>query len=268
MESDDDVYRLLPLHQACVQGNTRVVNTLLGLGYNPNEKDGVYGKTPLHLLACVSQLSRTGEIINDNILLCLDLLLQHGADPSIVCNKMKTALHYACMFANYEFLMRLLNHGNVTDFIDMKDEDDETALIKLAFRTGPDIRFDYGFGFEDIAEKMIILGANVNYRNRYGSTAIMGACTKGDKALIRVLLDNGANINMSMEDGVTPLHLFCGSDFRGKRLPLIRFLIQQGANIDAIDTYGNTPLAYFRGPDRKAVDAFLKDWNQIHKVRK
>lgn len=46
---------------------------------------------------------------------------------------------------------------------------------------------------------------NVNAKNKYGSTAIMGACTIGNEDVVKILIANGANVNVTNQYGLTPL---------------------------------------------------------------
>ena len=59
-------------------------------------------------------------------------------------------------------------------------------------------------------------------------------------ALVRALVDGGANVNVSDVSGNTPLLLAAS---RGQR-DVVRYLIEHGANVDAKDKDGNTPLSY------------------------
>jgi hypothetical protein len=64
---------------------------------------------------------------------------------------------------------------------------------------------------------------------------VIGAISHGDKAAVIKMLDNGADIRMTDEDGDSALHIV--SD-----VSLALLLINKGADIDATNTYGNTPL--------------------------
>jgi len=51
-------------------------------------------------------------------------------------------------------------------------------------------------------------GANVNAGDKYdGSTALMDAAGSGHQEVVRVLLDNGANVNAKREYGATALKI-------------------------------------------------------------
>jgi hypothetical protein len=58
-------------------------------------------------------------------------------------------------------------------------------------------------------------------------------------ALVKALVDSGANVNVSDVSGATPLILAAS---RGQR-DVVRYLVEQGANVNARDKAGNTPLS-------------------------
>lgn len=59
-------------------------------------------------------------------------------------------------------------------------------------------------------------------------------------ALVKALVEGGANVNISDILGAPPLLLAAS---RGQR-DVVRYLMERGANIDAKDKNGNTPLSY------------------------
>lgn len=46
---------------------------------------------------------------------------------------------------------------------------------------------------------------DVNAKNSYGSTAIMGACSVGSEIIVKMLIEKGADINVFNEYGLNPL---------------------------------------------------------------
>ncbi|MBC8244542.1 MAG: ankyrin repeat domain-containing protein [Verrucomicrobia bacterium] len=64
---------------------------------------------------------------------------------------------------------------------------------------------------------------------------IIGAISYSDKAAVLKMLDNGADIRMTDEDGDTAMHVVSE-----KSLALL--LINKGADINTTNIYGNTPL--------------------------
>ena len=55
---------------------------------------------------------------------------------------------------------------------------------------------------------------------------------------IRLLLENGADIEVENADGLRPIHWAV----RTGSVELVELLIQHGANVDAADVFGNRPL--------------------------
>jgi len=78
----------------------------------------------------------------------------------------------------------------------------------------------------------------VNARFRYGETALHGASGRGHLAIVKVLLDAGANIDSRDDDEGTPLHNACCNN----HLAVVRELIRRGADIYAKDIPGDTPF--------------------------
>lgn len=80
-------------------------------------------------------------------------------------------------------------------------------------------------------------GARVNIRNRDGSTLLEYAVSTGDKNLVELIVDRGADLNATTR-GFTPL---MSAAWNG-RVEIMRILIKSGADINARDDYGRTPL--------------------------
>lgn len=59
--------------------------------------------------------------------------------------------------------------------------------------------------FYDIVEYLIKVGANVNAKNSYQSTALFWAAMKEDLRIVKLLLENGANPNFANYRMITPL---------------------------------------------------------------
>ena len=54
---------------------------------------------------------------------------------------------------------------------------------------------------------MVNKGADVNVKDTYGQTPLHLAASKGQIKVIRCLIENGANVNVTQETtGSTPLH--------------------------------------------------------------
>ncbi|CAJ1085987.1 ankyrin repeat domain-containing protein 53 [Xyrichtys novacula] len=73
-------------------------------------------------------------------------------------------------------------------------------------------------------------------------------------ACVRYLLEHGADVNVSTDSGVTPLHLAASTDL----LDCVEILVQAGADVSARDSMGFTPLDFARIWCCRAVARYLK----------
>ena len=65
---------------------------------------------------------------------------------------------------------------------------------------------------------------------------------RGNLAAVKKFLDQGGNVNLQDEPGMTPLHHAVNDDWKGSHLKMIKLLIDRGANVKAIDDTHHTPL--------------------------
>lgn len=104
------------------------------------------------------------------------------------------------------------------------------------------------FGREDLAERLIVTGADVRTPDEPGgNTALHLAAQYGHAAVATVLVARGADVNAANRHGRTPLHdavsgLAGTSDLEG-RVEVAKLLISHGANLNARERgSGRTPL--------------------------
>ena len=66
--------------------------------------------------------------------------------------------------------------------------------------------------------------------------------SSGNLAAVKKFLDQGGNVNLQDEPGMTPLHHAVNADWKGSHLEMIKLLIDRGANVKAIDDTHHNPL--------------------------
>jgi len=87
------------------------------------------------------------------------------------------------------------------------------------------------------AQKLVKAGPDlVKAQDLGGSTALHHAAGFGDVATIKLLLDNGANVNAKNDRESTPLHWAVGSEEK------VRLLLDRGADINARQADGRSTL--------------------------
>ncbi|MBI3210203.1 MAG: ankyrin repeat domain-containing protein [Candidatus Solibacter usitatus] len=94
-----------------------------------------------------------------------------------------------------------------------------------------------GFGTLETMKALIAKGADVNAKNRFGSTPLHWAAADVEKA--RLLLSKGADINAKTHDGRTALYLAASQ--RNSRA-MLELLLEKGADANIATLPGRTPL--------------------------
>ena len=93
-------------------------------------------------------------------------------------------------------------------------------------------------GHEAVVRLLLENGADMNALDMYGETALVGAAEQGHETIVRLLLEKGADIEAKDEDGQTALILSAGSAHEA----VTALLLEKGADIDVINRSGQTPL--------------------------
>lgn len=208
------------------------------------------------------------------------ILLEAGADPNLVYGSF-APLYRACKspYSDDPFLLNvvtLLLEKGATKFIDGHPRE-EPPLFWAVMHEAP-----------KLTSLLLQHGANANgdpSRNP-GSIPLLSLLLKQHPSIqiIRLLLDAGADVNITTVDGRTPLHLSahcphevasllleCGAPVnkeaddgslpihdavRENNIPVIKLLISHGSDINKEDSTGNSPLSI-------AVDSKFQDAIQL-----
>ena len=86
-----------------------------------------------------------------------------------------------------------------------------------------------------------VLASAAAFAAEPGST-LLRAAERGDQALARTLIQQGADVNASSVDGSTPLHRAVFTD----HFDVASLLVKAGAKVQAADRYGVTPPELLR----------------------
>lgn len=202
-----------PLHFAITNNNIEMVKELLTQNINYNAKDE-NGRTPLHIAILLG--------LND----IANILIDSGkADMNAVDYYGGTPLMYSEEYSIYDenpITQKLIDAG-AEKYIEFTQPEGIRAYMPIH-------DFVYNSNFEGV-EKIIQAGADVNSftsmdvlysgglgadmdEGAYYSGSIEGmntplhlAVNTGDAEMVKLLLDNGADVNLQNNIGRTPLHL-------------------------------------------------------------
>ncbi|KAF5529068.1 het-6-heterokaryon incompatibility [Fusarium mexicanum] len=254
------------IHSACFDGQTDVVESLLGRITNSNGTH-INRETPL------SEACRMGhlDIIN--------LMLENGADANISSVNGWTPLHWACSGDQEQIVERLLQvdglninaieaEMNQTP-LNLAVEKGHYHIVYLLLGKNADLYIKDSMGWtplmtaareQDLEMVMMILGHRVGWRDGYleitderNITPLHVASEQGSCQIASELIRAGAKCDARSRSsnpdsycpgypGYTPLHLACSED----QLQIVDLLLPEiplpGVEIDAIAADRRTPL--------------------------
>jgi len=91
---------------------------------------------------------------------------------------------------------------------------------------------------EDTLSDMVMLGFDIDQRDRDGYTPLMIAASLGKVDFAQFLINNGADANARSHTGLTPMHRAAQDGHNN----VIAVLLMADANINIPDMHGFTPL--------------------------
>jgi ankyrin repeat protein len=105
-----------------------------------------------------------------------------------------------------------------------------------------------------IAKVLIANGAEINVKDNFGETPLLLAAYSGYIDVVQLLLDNKAEINSKANDGAIPLHLAAAKGHKD----VVELLLANKAEVNAKDNDGWTTLHYAAsGGDKDVVELLL-----------
>ncbi|PAA52363.1 hypothetical protein BOX15_Mlig006405g1 [Macrostomum lignano] len=177
-----------------------------------NCRDSVRCLTPLHCAATAAAAAAAGpesDQVDAGAGDCAASLLVLGANPNARDGHGCTPLHYAARYASPKVCQCLLTCRSTR--IDLRNAWGRTALMFAAWG-GDESGAVSGAGDSEIkrlviARSLLRAGANVDIRDSRGRTALMWSALNAKVALLRLLLNSGADWRRRNFDGLTAAQL-------------------------------------------------------------
>ena len=219
---------------ACYKLNADTISVLLNAGADLNMTDG-------NSASCIHHV--VGEGFTKAT---LETVINYSADVKLTNKNNVTALMIACLNSNEDAINVLLNAGANSN---IADADGDTCLHnavgKSAIADSAIAEFEgytclhRGNCSKDNLQAVIDYGADVNAANKHNITPSMQACENGDIDAINILLDAGADPNITDEKGTACIHHAVGG---GCRKDVLLRLISRGTDVNATTKINRTAL--------------------------
>ncbi|KAL9121619.1 MAG: hypothetical protein Q9187_001824 [Circinaria calcarea] len=219
------------LHYACARGRSGIVRLLLEQGADVNALTYKIGKTPLHIATAHGHL----EIMK--------LLITHNADMNAVIKTTnETPLHLAAANGQLQAVIYLLDGRNAS----LTEMELYTSIVQQPYYRSwsESLLMDLGINGRFVWEAEARLSAEEDIKNlmtwsrRYadinmctydGQTALHHAAMNGHEAVVRILLQSGADLNTERDSQFTALQVAAEHG----HLEVVKLLLRSGVNIDA-----------------------------------
>jgi hypothetical protein len=187
------------------------------------KKKKIQGPSPLHI-AVESEYKEA-----------VKLLLDLGSNVNIVDSTGATPLHYISLehIVNLDIMKLLLQNGADPN---VQDKDGDTALLSISKRYIPLIPIP---GSEKYLKLLLDHGAHPGRRDKRGYTALHYIVQRPVScALVKILVDRGAPINVKTPNGSTVLNIACFyadsnamKDDDSDTSKTMKFLLKRGAKL-------------------------------------
>ena len=236
-----------PLMFAAFNGHLEVVKYLV----ETSEKDKRVGEMRLDSSAMWAALNGYFELVK--------FLVKKGAETNPSMTRGKTILMFASFNGHLELVEYLLRKGT-----DIHIRTDSWKHPKIPNGTG--LLQEYGqsaltlaiiLGHASVVRSLLehwISESGADSQDGLGRSVLMFAAAAGDMGMMRLLVENGAEINAESRSGTTAL--IYAAD-RGN-LEAVRFLIENGADLHVQNDYGYTALGLAKERDHQDVIEYIQ----------
>ena len=208
---------------------------------------------------------RKGEVAQVKELLNKDPSLAKASDE-----KGRTATLFA-VYAKHKDISELLIASGVQPNIFEAAATGRVERVRDLLKEQPDLVHAYStdgwtalhlnFGNLDVVRLLLDNGADINAvsKNNLLATPLQGSVVMKNLTLGKLLLDRGAKVSPRGEAGTSPLHEAAGSG----QIEFAKLLLERGADVNAKDDAGKTPLTIALDYKQPEIATLLRDHGAV-----
>ena len=229
-----------PLHLACKKGHVQASRQLLQWKFGDEQVFKVESideenRTPLHLAS------------EEGHLQIVELLIkEHGANIKHTDKYGASSLHRACEKGHLDVVKKFLLLVDISELVDLKSNDDQTALHKAASNDQHEI----------VEELLSVQDLSKNPTDKYGNTPLHLACRGGFEKTVERFLDpkHECNVESLNNDGENVLHLAA----QGGNVKVVETLVTRMRRVDKKNNSGKTSIDIARTNNHDLVITVLR----------
>jgi ankyrin repeat protein len=110
-------------------------------------------------------------------------------------------------------------------------------------------------GYEEVVKLLLNNGAELEAKSNDGPTPLLSAASNGHAAIVKLLIDNGAELEAKDYYGWTALSLAANNGHEA----LVKLLLEKGAKLEAKEVHAGTPLLLAASSGHMAIVKLLID---------
>jgi len=152
-------------------------------------------------------------------------------------------------YENAQKAMKLAIHGDVMGMDELIEKDRSVINLQDEDHGNVPLHVASSKGNMALVRLLIGSGANVNIPDIFGNAAIHYACDKSQKDVLALLIQSKADIELADNRGNTPLHHACVADSMG----CVNLLLKAGAVPDTLDHNLQTAASKAKTASLKAI---------------
>lgn len=234
------------LHEAAKYGNANIVKALLDHGVNVEIKSTrIYNTRTALKYACEGGFVDVVRVLlehNANVI-DVDRLGQNSivfAANSGHRDVVKLLLDQGVLDISKDYMTKALERAACKGFARVT----ECLLQRGVKNFGDALHLSVQSGHCLVVNILLNYGADVNAIGQKGSTPLQLAVTNRDEKMVRLLLHRGADVKAKSSDTMMPIlhYVLFGSTYDGQSV--IKILLDHGADLEASDNNGNTALHF------------------------